>query len=183
MIPALPELADLLTVRPGRLSEYHRLAHHHYRPGAPAAASRVFVITLAAGRWAQRAGLTQPTGELLVAAVVYAPPVATSTLRDQATGGRYTGWPDRRSGLLLLNREVRAVSRLVVRPMFRGLGLASGLLRATLPRLGVPRVEAAAVMADLVPVFERAGFRRITGPGTPYFLWTSGEGDCPCVVN
>ena len=62
--------------------------------------------------------------------------------------------------LTLLNREVRTISRVVVPPQFRGLGLAHRLVSHALPRVGTAYVEAIAVMGEINPFFERAGMVR-----------------------
>jgi hypothetical protein len=47
----------------------------------------------------------------------------------------------------------------IVEPRFRGLGLASRLVRQTMPLVNVPIVEAVAVMGWINPFFERAGMK------------------------
>jgi GNAT superfamily N-acetyltransferase len=59
-----------------------------------------------------------------------------------------------------LNANVRCISRIVVDPRYRGIGLAVRLVRQTLPLAGVPIVEALAAMGEVNPFFERAGMRR-----------------------
>lgn len=154
------------------MRDYHALAGFHYRGKPPLCAARVFALEFDFAGFDQQAGRFHLPPNSPVAVVAYTHPVPDCRARDLATGGRYVGWPDRRSGLLLLNREMRTVSRLIVEPRFRGLGLATRLLRETLPRLNVPLVEALAVMGELVPMFTRAGFERVTNAAaTPYFLW------------
>jgi hypothetical protein len=47
----------------------------------------------------------------------------------------------------------------IIEPRFRGLGLASRLVRETMPEMGVPIVEAMAVMGAVNPFFEKAGMK------------------------
>jgi len=61
--------------------------------------------------------------------------------------------------LSLINANIRRVSRVVIDPRFRGLGLASRLVRQTMPLVDVPIVEAVAVMGWVNPFFERAGMK------------------------
>ena len=62
-----------------------------------------------------------------------------------------------------LNANVRCISRVVVEPRYRGIGLGVRLVRETLPLAGVPVVEAIAAMGEVNPFFERAGMIRIGG--------------------
>ncbi len=59
----------------------------------------------------------------------------------------------------LINTNIRRISRLIIEPRFRGLGLASRLVRETMPLVNVPIVEALAVMGWVNPFFERAGMK------------------------
>jgi GNAT superfamily N-acetyltransferase len=165
-----------LTLRTGTMRDYQALAPYHYCGKSPWNGGLVYALDFDSPRFQQCAGHLSLEPRSPVAVVVYMNPVPNCFARDAATKGRYAHWPDPRSGLLLLNREMRTVSRLVVEPRFRGLGLGVSLLKATLPLLKVPLVEALARMGELVPVFERAGFQRVkTRTGTPYFLWRSNE--------
>jgi hypothetical protein len=60
-----------------------------------------------------------------------------------------------------LQREISAISRVVVHPKYRSIGLGAKLVSDTLARAGTPCVEAVAVMARYNPFFERAGMRKI----------------------
>lgn len=78
--------------------------------------------------------------------------------RDRATGGRYrTAGMGRTAAGYLVNRELRIISRVVLAPNWRGLGLASRLVAETLPLAGTPYVEALAAMGEMHPMFQRAG--------------------------
>ncbi len=63
--------------------------------------------------------------------------------------------------LRLVNRLFTRISRVVVHPKYRGIGLGVRIVRETLPMAGTPIVEALAVMARFNPFFERAGMRRL----------------------
>ena len=66
------------------------------------------------------------SGPTLIGVIVYARPALSLVARDRATGGRYRSAGLGRTSLAaLLNREVRLVSRVVITPNWRGLGLAS----------------------------------------------------------
>ena len=60
-----------------------------------------------------------------------------------------------------LNRKVSIISRVVVHPKYRSIGLGAKLVRETLPLIGTPYVEMVAVMAKYNPFAERAGMQKI----------------------
>jgi hypothetical protein len=84
-------------------------------------------------------------------------PVPGIELRNLATGGAFVGLDDKAGQMQWLNRYVRCISRVIIEPRYRSLGLAVKLVSDTMPRLGVPFVEAMAVMGRFNPFFARAG--------------------------
>jgi len=143
-----------IEVAPGRLSDYKKLACYHYReaPGmslGPFAAIYALRLT---GRLKWRAD-TDCAG-----VIVYKMPDANIELRSVATGGLFAGL-DRDTQLALVNSNIRRIARVIVDPMFRGLGLAARLVRETMPLLNVPIIEALAVMGLVNPFFEKAGMQ------------------------
>jgi hypothetical protein len=122
------------------------LAHFHYRCSHPGAISRVFAIV----------GKTQ---ESPVGVIVYAMPTLNCRMRNVVTDNRYCG-PNRSAGARLLNRELRRISRVVIHPAWRGIGLGCWLVSQTLHRAGTNYVEALAAMGRVHPLFEKAGMAR-----------------------
>ncbi|NLW83827.1 MAG: hypothetical protein GXY41_05410 [Phycisphaerae bacterium] len=96
--------------------------------------------------------------ETVAGVIVYAPSPLNNAARDRATGGFFAMRP-KAEKLALLNAHVRRISRVIIEPRYRGLGLAVRLVRDTLPLAGVAMVEASAAMGHLHPFFERAGMR------------------------
>jgi len=134
-----------LQIVPGCLDDYKRLARYHYRGGHPGPASAIFVM--------KQTGCKTPVG-----VIVYSNAPAVLELRNVATGHIFAGL-DRSTKLSLINANIRRISRVIIEPRYRGLGLASRLLRETMPLVNVPIVEALAVMGWINPFFERAGMR------------------------
>jgi hypothetical protein len=149
-----------LTLRDCPFSEYHRLAHFHYRQGSPGLVSKCF-------------GLYYPSTSLLsrdprlVGIIVYTHPPLNSRARNQATHGYFLTPPTRSERAKLINRDLRTIARVIIDPQFRSLGLASILVRQTLPLIGTPYIEASAVMGRFHPFFERAGMQRFDVPPDP----------------
>jgi hypothetical protein len=74
---------------------------------------------------------------------------------------------DRSTRMSILNKNIRTISRVIIEPRFRSLGLASRLVRETMPLMTVPFVEALAVMGQVNPFFEKAGMTRYDAPPSP----------------
>lgn len=152
--PAGPP-ADELTLRPGTLADYAPLAAHHYLRRRPVTATAVWVLADArptvVGRYLGRRGEARPVGVLVVSL-----PALACALRDVALGGRYRGL-SRSAAARLLNAEVRCISRVVVHPQWRGLGLAVRLVRHALDHAATAYTEALAAMGRVHPFFKRAG--------------------------
>ena len=94
--------------------------------------------------------------EAPVGVIVYSMASPVLEMRNVATDHFFAGL-DRSTQLALVNENVRRISRVIIEPRFRGLGLASRLVRETMPRLNVPIIEAVAVMGLVNPFLEKAG--------------------------
>jgi len=139
---------ELRIVR-GCFSDYEQLAGFHYRSSRPGPYEAIFAL--------------QPTGTLaarmgrkVVGVIVYSLPSPAAELRNIATAGLFEGF-DAKTRLALINANVRCISRVVIEPRFRSLGLAVRLVRETLGEMDVPIIEAMAVMGQVNPFFARAG--------------------------
>jgi len=144
-------ICQKLRVVPGGIEDYKQLAHYHYRGSRPGPCKAVFVLK-------SDAALPGLPRERIVGVVTYSTATAVLELRNEATSHFFAGL-DRDTQLGLINKNIRRISRLVIEPRFRGLGLATRLVRETMPRLNVPIVEAAAVMGRVHPFLEKAGMK------------------------
>jgi hypothetical protein len=132
----------------GSLADYKSLSHFHYRDCRLGPFEKIFT-----------AKLNNETAGV----IVYSMPMPCCRLRNVATGNHFTGL-DRRSLVALVNKTVRTISRVIVEPRFRSLGLAVRLVRETMPLMNVPMIEALAVMGRANPFFEKAGMKAYTAP-------------------
>jgi GNAT superfamily N-acetyltransferase len=150
----------------GTRADYRELARHHYltKPPATWAALRV-ARHLHRGR------------SRVVACAVLSWPVPMLEARIVHFG------LDRsfKACLDFANAHIRTVSRVVVHPQFRSLGLAGELVRQLIDLAPTRYVESSARMARFTRFLESAGMTRIT-PGdatTPaYFLIHKQESPC-----
>lgn len=165
---------DDLIVRAGDASDYAALARHHYLANRPATMTRVLAIEdrspTVRDRWRAMGGNPEEaepsasaTGGRVAAVLVESLPALSCAMRDAALPGRYTGWR-RRASARLLNEEVRCISRVIVHPQFRGLGLAVRLVREALATAATAYTEALAAMGWVHPFFRRAGMTEYRRP-------------------
>ncbi|CAG0980985.1 hypothetical protein PHYC_01764 [Phycisphaerales bacterium] len=142
----------LFRITPGRWADYLALSHHHYRAGPPA--THTFILAARDGRTDDLAGV-----------LVVSMPALNAPWRRAAWGERYTPrGRGRRAAIARLNAEVRTISRVIVEPRYRALGVATALVRAYLIRPGTARTEALSAMGAYCPLFERAGMRPLALP-------------------
>jgi hypothetical protein len=66
-----------------------------------------------------------------------------------------------------LNEKLSIITRVVVHPKYRTIGLGVKLVRETLPLAGTPYVEMPAVMAKYNPFAEKAGMQKIAEQPPP----------------
>ncbi len=156
MKPVDLDVADAVTLRSGSLKDYKALAGFHYLPNHPVTATRVLVFEVDRPTIGQRfigcCDLPQVIGVL-----VESYPALSCALRELALGNRYRDMPDPKQAARLLNREMRCISRVVVHPQWRGLGLAVKLVRHALASMTTRYTEALAAMGQVHPFFRKAG--------------------------
>lgn len=145
-----------LELNAGSIADYNTLKEHHYRADRPATATRVLTLShtthTATSRFTHAPQARHP-----VAVLVESLPSLSCTMRNYALNDRYGNWLAPRPRALLLNREVRVISRVVVHPCWRGTGLAVRLVKAALQSPTTLYTEALAAMGRINPFFERAG--------------------------
>lgn len=139
---------------------YHALAHHHYRASSPATiALRQDGSPAIIGAF--DAGLPASP---LVGVLVVSMPTLNAQWRDLAWPGRFSPAQGKRAAARALNAELRCISRVIIDPRCRGLGIGSMLVRAYLADPLTPCTEAITALGRFCPFFERAGMMPYTLP-------------------
>jgi hypothetical protein len=157
MITIHTHLPHPFTLKPCSFTEYHKLSQFHYRAGSPGPVAKCFALY-----YPSTSPLTRTPH--LAGIIVYSMPPLNSHLRNLATHRYFLKPPTRTERAILVNRDLRTISRVIIAPQFRSLGLAAAIVRETLPLAGTPFVEASAVMGRFHPFFERAGMTRYDAP-------------------
>lgn len=151
---------DELSLCTGGLADFLTLCEHHYRAARPATMTRVLALRRRSPTVADRF-LSRPAESQTVAVLVESLPSLGCRLRDEATAGRYASLRGMARRARALNAEVRCISRVIVHPQWRGLGLAVRLVKCALHTATTPLTEAIAAMGSVHPFFRKAGM-------TPY---------------
>ncbi len=129
-------LTQQMHIEQGTLQDYKTLSQFHYRTGRCPPPRKIFTLK----RDSELCGV-----------VVYGFPPPMCFGRRQVWKGT----------IKELQQDISAISRVVVHPKYRSIGLGAKLIHETLARAGTPCVEAVAVMARYNPFFEKAGMRKI----------------------
>jgi hypothetical protein len=173
-------IASRMEIVEGGKSDYELLSQYHYREGNLGPYAAIFAMrgptslgelptssrytTSGLRRTGHRAGKTAAgaAGAATVGVIVYTMPSAAIELRNVAMGGLLDGL-DRQTRLAFVNRNIRCISRVIIEPRFRSLGLAVRIVKETMPLMDVPIIEALAVMGQVNPFFEKAGMTKYEG--------------------
>lgn len=143
-----------IDLREGGLGDFSLLKCCHYAGSDAGVIVRVFSIFDTNTRF----------GEILAGVAVYSRPTLNCRGRLTAADGYFAKITDTRRRIKAINRNILRLSRLIVLPRYRGLGLGRRLLVETLPLCGAAMVEAVAAMPHFGNIFEAAGFTRACLP-------------------
>ena len=132
-----------MRIEEGITEDWRRLAGFHYRSHKIAGPRKIFSLK---------------RGEELCGVIVYCYPPPTCF-------GRRLVLP--KMSMKELNDKLSIISRVVVHPKYRTIGLGVKLVRETLAKAGTPYVEMPAVMAKYNPFAEKAGMQKIAEQPPP----------------
>jgi ABC-type ATPase with predicted acetyltransferase domain len=139
-INAVCSVSKDLRIEEGSMEDYKALAEFHYR-NVTAHPAPIKIFTL------------QRSDNELAGVIVYSYPPPQIFGRKEAVG--------RSLPIHELNEKLASISRVILHPKYRSIGLGAHLVRETLPLCGRRYVETMAVMAQYNPFFEKAGMKRI----------------------
>jgi energy-coupling factor transporter ATP-binding protein EcfA2 len=127
----------------GTTEDWRKLSGFHYRSHKIAAPRKIFCLK---------------RGDELCGVIVYCYPPPTAF-------GRRLVLP--KMSMKELNEKLSIITRVVVHPKYRTIGLGSKLVKETLPLAGTEYVEMPAVMAKYNPFAEKAGMQKIAQQPPP----------------
>jgi ABC-type transport system involved in cytochrome c biogenesis ATPase subunit/GNAT superfamily N-acetyltransferase len=129
-------LTRQMHIEPGTTADYKSLSQFHYRTSRLPPPRKTFTLK---------------RKDELCAVIVYGYP-------SPVMFGRSKVW---KGNIKQLQQEISLISRVIVHPKYRSIGLGIKIVKETLPQAGTPCVEAVAVMAKYNPFFEKAGMTRV----------------------
>jgi ParB-like chromosome segregation protein Spo0J/ABC-type transport system involved in cytochrome c biogenesis ATPase subunit/N-acetylglutamate synthase-like GNAT family acetyltransferase len=97
----------------------------------------------------------------IIGVIVYSHSYLNLKPRNMVFGERYLYTPGEFHKARLINEEIARISRVVIHPKFRGIGLGAFLVKETMPKVDAKVIETLAVMARYNPFFEKAGMVRV----------------------
>ena len=142
---------DSVQVKKGCIEDYHRLSRFHYRSKSHEESE---------GLRARDCFKLLFKGEL-IGVIVYSCSYLNLKPRNMVFGKRYVFTPGDLHRANLINEEIARISRVVIHPKFRGIGLGAFLVKETMSKVNAKVIEALAVMARYNPFFEKAGMVRL----------------------
>jgi GNAT superfamily N-acetyltransferase len=135
--PVECSLVKEMQIAEGSMTCWRALAGFHYRSHRVPAPRKIFVLK---------------RGQELCGVIVYSYPAVTCFGRRLML---------RKMGMKELNGKLSNISRVVVHPKYRTIGLGSKLINDTLSLAGTEYVEMSAVMAKYNPFAEKAGMNKV----------------------
>ncbi|MGQ9469293.1 MAG: GNAT family N-acetyltransferase [Nitrososphaerales archaeon] len=122
----------------GSLEDYKKLAYFHYRSSYLVAPKRIFAME---------------RNDEIVGVIIYARPPFICFGRAKYFGRALKAEE--------LNAKLLTITRVIIHPKYRTIGLGAKLVRETLPLAGSPYVEMIAVMSRYNPFAEKAGMTEV----------------------
>jgi ABC-type lipoprotein export system ATPase subunit len=130
-------LTKEMHIEEGTTADYKALSIFHYRSAKLPPPRKIFTLK---------------RGQETCGVIVYSHPPPTMFGRSHVWKGT----------LQQLRKEVSTITRVIIHPKYRSIGLGIKIVKETLPLAGTPYVETLAVMAKYNPFFEKAGMQKIT---------------------
>ncbi|MCW5768900.1 MAG: hypothetical protein KIT19_09465 [Phycisphaeraceae bacterium] len=139
-------------IEEGVLADLRAMSSFHYARSQPHAPVRVL-------RAVERGGVRAT----LVGVLAVSRPVLNASWRGTAWPGVFDGLGQRERALAI-NTNLRTISRVIVEPRHRSMGVGSMLVRAYLASRETALTETIASMARYTSLFDRCGMRRVECP-------------------
>lgn len=144
-------ICGAVCIEKGSVEDYSKLSRFHYRSKDESVSEGLRI----------RDCYKLLLNDQLIGVIVYSNSYLNLKPRNKVFGRRYVYTPGDSHKARLINREIARISRVIIHPKFRGIGLGAFLVRETMPRVDAEVIEVLAVMAKYNPFFEKAGMIRV----------------------
>lgn len=157
--PPVDYLPGRIHIAPAGTSEYRALERFHYLPKRPATWAGVWGAYFET-RHARR----------LIGVITLSYPSSTHACRNRVFA--LHGMSQKRK-MQWANTHVRTISRVIVHPQFRSVGIARRLVEHAMNECPTRYIETSARMGRAHPLFERCGMHRVDppDPSKPVYYW------------
>ncbi|MFX1487227.1 MAG: hypothetical protein ACFFBS_09075, partial [Promethearchaeota archaeon] len=145
-LPKRCSIYGKVCIEKGSVEDYAKLSCFHYRSKGVAGVKDCYKLLF---------------DDELIGVIVYSNSYLNLKPRNMVFGGRYVYTPGDLHKARLINREIARISRVIIHPKFRGIGLGAFLVRESMPRVDAKVIEVLAVMAKYNPIFEKADMTRV----------------------
>lgn len=140
-----------VSIEKGSVEDYRKLSRFHYRTKGENESEGLRI----------RDCYKLLFNDALIGIIVYSRSYLNLKPRNMVFGDRYVFTPGDLHRARLINEEIARISRVIIHPKFRGIGLGAFLVQETMPKVDAKVVEVLAVMAKYNPFFEKAGMVRV----------------------
>jgi len=140
-----PEFYNDIKIELGELDDYNKLKRFHYRQAGLGAVKAVYKMTYK---------------DDVIGVIVITYPHLNLRGRNVYCNNRYGKMS--KENCTAINERFECISRIVIHPKFRGIGLSKKLLNKYFEMTDCDYIETLAVMANYNPFFEKAGMTRMS---------------------
>jgi len=130
-------ICENVCIEKGSVEDYKRLSRFHYRSKGKEGSESLRIKDC----------YKLLLNDELIGVIVYSNSYLNLKPRNMVFGERYVYTPGDSHKARLINREIARISRVVIHPKFRGIGLGAFLVRETMPKVDAKVIEVLAVMA------------------------------------
>lgn len=149
-------IANLCEVVKGTFDDYKILKEYHYIISDPCCCRGIYKIR---AKYPYTKQFPDPIG-----IIVYVAPIADLEARHKATNNFFTGFQTDSERIRQTNRFVTYIARIIIDPRFHKQGLATMLLKESIPLQPQPIIETLTPLDFTTKMFSKFGFKEIHNP-------------------
>jgi len=149
--PKRCSICEHVSIKKATAEDYEKLSRFHYRSGEDEEAESLRIKDC----------YKLVFNDELIGVIVYSHSYLNLKPRNMVFGERYVYTPGDFHKARLINEEIARISRIIIHPKYRGIGLGALLVKETMPQVNAKVVEVLAVMGKYNPFLEKAGLVRV----------------------
>jgi GNAT superfamily N-acetyltransferase len=151
----------------GTMSDFHRLKEYHYVIGNPVCIRGIWKVQ------AKEPYTNKFPNPLAV--IVYAVPINEWAARNVATNSFFSQFSSKSERQSQINSRINYIARIIVDPRFHRCGIASQLLKDTLPLQNRSLIETMTPIEHSAGLFKKFGFECYYQPTPEKYVWMQNQ--------